>query len=73
MPMLYEMITVVSHRVIIWAYYKCGRVGTVADTFANTALTTAAYVCGPLAMLESVRTARYKRANVPRHYERFSV
>jgi ferredoxin len=34
--------------------------------------TTAVYVCGPTAMLESVRVARGEHANAPLHYERFS-
>ena len=29
-------------------------------------------MCGPTAMLESVRTARDERADTPLHYERFS-
>jgi ferredoxin-NADP reductase len=72
MPLLDEVVTVAPDRVTVWADDERGRIATAADLLTDAELTTAVYVCGPTAMLESVRTARDKHANASLHYERFS-
>jgi ferredoxin-NADP reductase len=72
MPLLDELVAVAPDRVTVWADDERGRIATAADLLTDAGLTTAVYVCGPTAMLESVRTARDKHANASLHYERFS-
>ncbi|BBX96344.1 PDR/VanB family oxidoreductase [Mycobacterium lacus] len=72
MPLLDEVVAVAPDRVTVWADDERGRMPTAADLLADAGPTIAVYVCGPPAMLESVRTARDKHANAPLHYERFS-
>jgi ferredoxin-NADP reductase len=72
MPLLDEVVAVAPDRVTVWADDERGRIATAEDLLANAGPTIAVYVCGPTAMLESVRTARDKHANAPLHYERFS-
>ncbi|OBH67397.1 oxidoreductase [Mycobacterium mantenii] len=71
MPLLDEVVAVAPDRVTVWADDERGRFPTAADLLADAGPTTAVYVCGPTAMLESVRTARDEHANAPLHYERF--
>ncbi|OBH53951.1 oxidoreductase [Mycobacterium mantenii] len=71
MPLLDEVVAVAPDRVTVWADDERGRFPTATDLLADAGPTTAVYVCGPTAMLESVRTARDEHANAPLHYERF--
>ncbi len=71
MPMLDEVLAVAPGRVTVWSDDERGRIPTAADLLAGAGPTTAVYVCGPTAMLDSVRAARDKHANAPLHYERF--
>lgn len=71
MPLLDEVVAVDPDRVTVWADDERGRFPTVSDLLADAGPTTAVYVCGPTAMLESVRTARNEHADAPLHYERF--
>jgi ferredoxin-NADP reductase len=72
MPLLDEVLAVAPDRVTVWADNERGRMPTAADLLAQAGPTTAVYVCGPTAMLESVRTVRDRHADAPLHYERFS-
>lgn len=72
MPLLDEVAAVAPERVTVWADDERGRIPTAADLLAGAGPTTAVYVCGPTALLESVRTARNEHADAPLHYERFS-
>ena len=72
MPLLDEVVSVAPDRVTVWADDERGGFATADDLLAGATPDTAVYVCGPTAMLESVRTARDKHANAPLHYERFS-
>jgi ferredoxin-NADP reductase len=72
MPLLDEVVSVAPDRITVWADDERGRFATADDLLISAGPTTAVYVCGPTAMLESVRTARDKHANAPLHYERFS-
>jgi ferredoxin-NADP reductase len=72
MPLLDEVVAVSPDRVTVWADDEHGRVATAEELLFGAGSTTAVYVCGPTAMLESVRTARDEQANAPLHYERFS-
>ncbi len=72
MPLLDEVAGVAPDRVTIWADDERGRVATAAELLADAGPQTAVYVCGPTAMLESVRIARDEHADAPLHYERFS-
>lgn len=71
MPLLDEVVAVDPDRVTVWADDERGRFPTASDLLAEAGPTTAVYVCGPTAMLESVRTARNEHADAPLHYERF--
>ncbi|AFJ36907.1 oxidoreductase [Mycobacterium intracellulare subsp. chimaera] len=71
MPLLDEVVAVAPDRVTVWADDERGRIPTAADLLADAGPTTAVYVCGPTALLESVRIARDEHANAPLHYERF--
>jgi ferredoxin-NADP reductase len=71
MPLLDEVLAVAPERVAVWADDERGRIPTAADLLADAGPATAVYVCGPTAMLESVRTARDEHADAPLHYERF--
>lgn len=71
MPLLDEVAAVAPDRVTVWADDERGRIPTAADLLADAGPATAVYVCGPTAMLESVRAARAQHAGVPLHYERF--
>ena len=72
MPLVDEVVSVAPDRVTVWADDERGRFATADDLLVDAGPTTAVYVCGPTAMLESVRTARDEYANAPLHYERFS-
>jgi len=72
MPLLDEVAAVAPDRVTVWADDERGRFATAEDLLVGAGPTTAVYVCGPTAMLESVRSARDKHSNAPLHYERFS-
>jgi len=72
MPLLDEVAAVAPDRVTVWADDERGRFATAEDLLVGAGPTTAAYVCGPTAMLESVRSARDEHSNTPLHYERFS-
>jgi ferredoxin-NADP reductase len=72
MPLLDEVMSVALDRVTVWADDEHGRHATAEDLLVGAGPNTAVYVCGPTAMLESVRTARDEHANAPLHYERFS-
>lgn len=72
MPLLDEVVSVAPDRVTVWADDERGRFATAADLLLDAGPTTAVYVCGPAAMLESVRVARDQHADAPLHYERFS-
>jgi ferredoxin len=72
MPLLDEVVSVAPDRVIVWADDERDGFATADDLLGGATPVTAVYVCGPTAMLESVRTARGKHANAPLHYERFS-
>jgi ferredoxin-NADP reductase len=72
MPLLDEVVSVAPDRVTVWADDERGRGATAEDLLAAAGPNTAVYVCGPTAMLESVRAARDEHANAPLHYERFS-
>jgi ferredoxin-NADP reductase len=72
MPLLDEVVSVAPDRVTVWADDERGRFATADELLVGAGPTTAVYVCGPTAMLESVRTARDEHANAPLHYERFS-
>ncbi|WP_293042536.1 PDR/VanB family oxidoreductase [Mycobacterium sp.] len=71
MPLLDDVVAVAPDRVTVWADDERGGIPTAADLLAGAAPTTAVYVCGPTALLESVRTARDEHADAPLHYERF--
>jgi ferredoxin-NADP reductase len=71
MPLLDEVVAVAPDRVTVWADDERGRMPAAADLLADAGPTTAVYVCGPTAMLESVRIARDDQADAPLHYERF--
>jgi ferredoxin-NADP reductase len=71
MPLLDELLAVAPDRVTVWADDERGRIATAEELLADAGPTTAVYVCGPPAMLESVRTVRGQHANAPLHYERF--
>jgi ferredoxin-NADP reductase len=71
MPLLDELVSVAPERVTVWADDEHGRFATVPELLADAGPATAVYVCGPTAMLESVRAARNQHANAPLHYERF--
>lgn len=71
MPLLDEVLAVAPDRVTVWADDERGRIPAASDLLAGAGPATAVYVCGPTAMLESVRTARNEHANAPLHYERF--
>lgn len=70
MPLLEEVVSVDPERVTVWADDERGRFASPEDLLVGAGPKTAVYVCGPTAMLESVRTARDQGA--PLHYERFS-
>ncbi|MGA7132367.1 MAG: PDR/VanB family oxidoreductase [Mycobacterium sp.] len=72
MPLLDEVVSLAPDRIIVWADDERGRLATADDLLVGAGPATAVYVCGPTAMLESVRTARDEHANAPLHYERFS-
>lgn len=72
MPLLDEVVAVAPDRVTVWADDERGRMPSSADLLADAGARTAVYVCGPTAMLESVRTVRDGRAEAALHYERFS-
>jgi ferredoxin-NADP reductase len=72
MPLLDEVMSVAPERVTVWADDERGRFAAADDLLVGAGPRTAVYVCGPTAMLESVRTARGKHAHAPLHYERFS-
>ena len=72
MPLLDEVVSLAPDRITVWADDERGGFATADDLLAGATSATAVYVCGPTAMLESVRTARDKHANAPLHYERFS-
>ena len=72
MPLLDEVTSVAPERVTVWAGDERGRFATADDLLVGAGARTAVYVCGPTAMLESVRTARDEHENAPLHYERFS-
>ena len=72
MPLLDEVVAVAPDRVTVWADDERGRIPTAEELLFDAGAATAVYVCGPTAMLESVRTARDKQADTPLHYERFS-
>jgi ferredoxin-NADP reductase len=72
MPLLDEVVAVAPDRVTVWADDERGGFATANDLLNGATPVTAVYVCGPTAMLESVRTARGRYANAPLHYERFS-
>jgi ferredoxin-NADP reductase len=71
MPLLDEVVAVDPDRVTVWADDERGRLPTASDLLADAGPATAVYVCGPTAMLESVRIARNEHADAPLHYERF--
>ncbi|HTX98212.1 MAG TPA: PDR/VanB family oxidoreductase [Mycobacterium sp.] len=71
MPLLDEMLAVAPDRVTVWADDERGRIATPEELLAGAGPSTAVYVCGPTAMLESVRAARDAHADAPLHYERF--
>lgn len=71
MPLLDEVVAVDPDRVTVWADDERGRIPTAPDLLADAGPATSVYVCGPTAMLESVRTARHEHADAPLHYERF--
>jgi len=72
MPLLDEVVSLAPDRVTVWADDERGRFATADDVLVGAGPATAVYVCGPTAMLESVRIARDEHANAPLHYERFS-
>ena len=75
MPLLDEVMSVAQERVTVWADDERGRFATADDLLVGAGPNTAVYVCGPTAMLESVRSSRSastEHANGPLHYERFS-
>jgi ferredoxin-NADP reductase len=71
MPLLDELAAVDPDRVTVWADDERGRFPTASDLLADAGPATAVYVCGPTALLESVRIARNEHADAPLHYERF--
>jgi ferredoxin-NADP reductase len=71
MPLLDEVAAVDPGRVTVWADDERGRFPTASDLLADAGPATAVYVCGPTALLESVRIARNEHADAPLHYERF--
>lgn len=71
MPLLDEVVGLAPDRVTVWADDERGRFPTARELLAEAGPRTAVYVCGPTAMLESVRTVRNEHANAPLHYERF--
>jgi ferredoxin-NADP reductase len=71
MPLLDEVVAVAPDRVTVWADDERGRIPAAADLLADAGPATAVYVCGPTAMLESVRAVRDRQADAPLHYERF--
>src|SRR6516164_1673531 len=72
MPLLDEVLAVSPDRVTVWADDERGRFATAEELLADAGPKTSVYVCGPTAMLDSVRTARNKHSTAPLHYERFS-
>ena len=72
MPLLDEVVSLASDRVTVWADDERGRFATADDLLVGAGPATAVYVCGPTAMLESVRATRDEHADAPLHYERFS-
>jgi ferredoxin-NADP reductase len=72
MPLLDEVVSVAPDRVSVWADDERGGFASADDLLVGAGPSTAVYVCGPAAMLESVRIARDEHANAPLHYERFS-
>ena len=72
MPLLDEVVSLAADRVTVWADDERGGFAAADDLLVDATPSTAVYVCGPTAMLESVRTVRDKHANAPLHYERFS-
>lgn len=72
MPLVDEVMAVDPDRVTVWADDEQGRMPSAADLLADAGPATAVYVCGPTALLESVRTARDQHADAPLHYERFA-
>jgi ferredoxin-NADP reductase len=72
MPLLDEVVAVAPDQVTVWADDERGQFATADDLLLGAGPNTAVYVCGPTAMLESVRTARNEFADAPLHYERFS-
>ncbi len=72
MPLLDEVVSLAADRVTVWADDERGGFAAADDLLVGATPSTAVYVCGPTAMLESVRTVRDKHANAPLHYERFS-
>ncbi|BBZ45908.1 PDR/VanB family oxidoreductase [Mycobacterium parmense] len=71
MPLLDEVLALGPDRVTVWADDERGRFATAEELLAGAGPATAVYVCGPTALLESVRTARAEHAGAPLHYERF--
>ncbi|MGO8965991.1 MAG: PDR/VanB family oxidoreductase [Mycobacterium sp.] len=72
MPLLDEVVSLAPTRVTVWADDERGRFATADDLLVGAGPGAAVYVCGPTAMLESVRAARSEHADGPLHYERFS-
>ncbi|MGH3560882.1 MAG: PDR/VanB family oxidoreductase, partial [Mycobacterium sp.] len=72
MPLLDEVVAVAPERVSVWADDERGRFAGTGELLAGAGGNTAVYVCGPTAMLDSVRVARDEHADAPLHYERFS-
>jgi ferredoxin-NADP reductase len=72
MPLLDEVVAAAPERVTVWADDERGRIATAAELLADAGPATVVYLCGPSAMLESVRTARDEHADAPLHYERFT-
>ena len=72
MPLLDEVVSLAPDRVTVWADDERGRFATADDLLVGAGPATAVYVCGPTAMLESVRATRDEHADAPLHYERFS-
>lgn len=71
MPLLDELMAVAPDRVTVWADDERGRIATAQELLDDAGPTTAVYVCGPTAMLESVRAVRDQYVAAPLHYERF--
>ncbi len=71
MPFLDELVSLAPDRVTVWADDERGGFPGVDQLLAGAGPQTAVYVCGPGAMLESVRLARDEFPGAPLHYERF--